>query len=160
VIKVSKSAAYFTLSNKLPGLFNEFLSAGRISLDYKMRLFWPMGQSFPESTVTFMNTPTPVDPLIPHHLYPPLMYHAPTGEIPAVVHLNGVDGEDFRTHWWGLLWWNNFSDNGDRFKRIVMERLKDGTVKFANGDEKPWWDLCPLQSLDSSIFQSLGARTT
>jgi hypothetical protein len=142
-------------SNTVSGIFNEFLAAGRISLDYEMRLFWPIGASYAATTAFFINTPSPMDPLIPHKLYPPLLYHGPTGEIPAVIHLSGTDGEEFRTNWWGLLWWNNFRDEDDRFKRIVMGRLKNGTVKFPTGDERPWWGLCPVQSLDLSISQDL-----
>lgn len=127
---------------KLQGVFNEFLASGRLSIDYHMRLFWATYvRDSPARAALFLNTPYHIDDFIPHELYPPLVYNARTGELPAVVHFNGPD-KGLVQEWWGQLWWQKLQDE-DRFRDVVSSRLEGAVVKFAGGGSKQWSDLCP-----------------
>ena len=42
-----------------------------------------------------------IDPLIPHELYPTLIYHAAMGEVPSLIHFNGADKVYSACEWWG-----------------------------------------------------------
>lgn len=124
-------------------VFNDFLASGQLSINYHTRLFWATFVSQPTFTTLFLNTPyyLDLDPVIPHRLYPPLVYHAQTGEVPAIVNFNGPD-KGLVDEWWGQLWWQKLQD-GDRFKDLVASRLEGSVVKFAGGGLKGWRDLCP-----------------
>jgi hypothetical protein len=127
-------------------VFNEFLAAGlgSLSIDYCSRLFWPTYTPIPIDVAVFLNTPYHIDSLIPHELYPPLLYHAQTGEVPAVIHFNGPD-KWLMEEWWGRVWWNKLQDGDERFRDIVLSRMEGAVVRFAGGDLKGWKDLCPKE---------------
>src|ERR1700685_4271761 len=129
---------------ELAGVFNEFLASGldQLSVDYRSRLFWATAYSSPTYFAHFVNTPYHIDDLIPHELYPPLIYHAQTGEVPAVIHFNGPD-KPLMEEWWGKVWWNKLQDGDDRFRHIVSSRMERAVVKFAGGGSKEWRELCP-----------------
>jgi len=122
--------------------FNEFLTAGRggLSVDYHSRLFWTTFANPPE-VAHFINTPHFIDSVIPHELFPPLLYQGLTGEIPLVIHFNGQKGP--RDAWWGKLWWNKLQDGDEKFKKVVAKRVEGAVVRFAGGGWKEWRDLCP-----------------
>jgi len=126
-------------------VFNDFLASGRLSIDYHTRLFWATFVPQDTRAALFLNTPYHLDPVIPHELYPPLVYHAQTGEVPVVVHFNGPD-KGLVDEWWGKLWWQKLQD-GDRFKDIVASRLEGQMVKFVGGGSKSWRDLCPKEAI-------------
>jgi hypothetical protein len=132
------------------GIFNDFLADRRLSADYHSRLFWSTAFADPLETSHFINTPHPIDPYIPHHLYPPLLYQAQTGEIPVAVHFNGPVNKELIRAWWGKFWWNQLKQEGDgRFRETVMSRLQGATVRFGGlkGVRKEWRDLCPNSTL-------------
>jgi hypothetical protein len=128
------------------GIFNEYLAARRLSADYRSRLFWSTAFADPDRTARFINTPYHIDNLIPHELYPPLLYHAQTGEIPVVIHINGPH-KQLIEEWWGKLWWNKLQDEDARFRDIVSSRLK-GAVRLAGSGLKEWANICPEEVKD------------
>jgi len=127
-------------------VFNDFLATGRLTIDYHTRLFWATFVPTPSRAALFLNTPYHIDSVIPHVLYPPLVYHAQTGEVPAVVHFNGPD-KGLVDQWWGKLWWQKVQGEDERFKDIVSSRLKGAVVKFAGGGSKTWRELCPQEAI-------------
>jgi hypothetical protein len=135
---------------ELTGAFNEFLASGlgQLSLDYRSRLFWATAYTPPTTIAQFINTPYHIDDFIPHELYPPLLYHATTGEIPALIHFNGPEDKPLMDEWWGKLWWNKLTDGDERFRDIVSRRLKGAKVGFAGGGWKEWEELCPKDVID------------
>jgi len=130
---------------ELTGAFNEFLadSHGQLSLDYRSRLFWATAYTPPTKVSHFINTPYHIDSAIPHALYPPLLYHAQTGEVPAIIHFNGPEDKVLIDEWWGKLWWNKLQDGDDRFRDIVLRRVEGSSVRFSGGAWKEWRELCP-----------------
>lgn len=87
-----------------------------------------------------------MDTVIPHELYPPLLYQTITGEIPALVHFNGPEDKGLMDEWWGKLWWNKLTDEDDRFRDIVYHRVEGAMVNFAGGGSKDWRELCPRET--------------
>jgi hypothetical protein len=126
------------------------LAARRISVDYRSRLFWQIVDSKPTENAHFINTPYHVDPIIPHELYPPLLHLGPTGEIPAVVHFNDHTEKKLMDEWWGSFWWNRLRGDDQRFRGIVLDRLKNSMVGFAGDADrrKTWEEICPSQVLE------------
>jgi hypothetical protein len=124
---------------ELKGVFNEFLASRRLSLDYHSRLFWTSASTDP-TTIVFMNVPHHVDAVIPHKLYPPLLFHTLTGEVPAVIHVNSNPKPELE-EWWGKLWWQMLHGD-DRFRDIVTSRVDGAVISFARGDAKGWRDVC------------------
>jgi len=127
------------------GVFNEFLAARRLSIDYHARLFYSTAYSGVLTTAQFINTPYHIDDLVPHELYPPMLYHAQTGEVPAIIHFNGPDKPVIK-EWWGKLWWQRVTGGDDRFKDIVLNRVEGAVVKFPGGLKK-WSDMCPKSTI-------------
>jgi len=126
------------------GVFNEFLAAGRLTIDYRSRLFWTMAFASPNDNSCFVNTPYHVDDLIPHELYPPLLYQTQTGEIPVVIHFN--QDKELMEEWWGKFWWNKLDgDSDEKFRDIVLSRVEGAVVKFAGFGLKEWRDICPKE---------------
>ncbi|ORX40244.1 hypothetical protein BD324DRAFT_679274 [Kockovaella imperatae] len=114
------------------GAFNVLLSQGKIRLDYWSRLFWAADEDLDQ--VKFVNTRYPPDPttsddlVTPWALYPSLLHHTKTGEVPVAVHLNGPKKKRSRLEqWWGYHWWNS---GRERFRNIVSERLGRGSVRI------------------------------
>ena len=138
------------VENCITGPFNEMLAARRLSLDYRSRLFWQTAAADPKTNAHFLNTPYHVDPVIPHHLYPPLLHLAPTGEIPVAIHFNDHHHKGLTDEWWGAFWWNRLRGKDQRFRAIVMSRLESPAVSFAgdDGPRKTWKELCPTELLD------------
>ena len=95
----------------------------------------------PKADSHFVNMPYHIDALIPHELYPPLLYQAQTGEVPVVVHFN--HGKELMDEWWGKLWWNKLEDDDARFKSIVLSRLEGAVITVAGVGLKTWRDICP-----------------
>jgi hypothetical protein len=93
----------------------------------------------------FINTPYPIDSIIPHELFPPLLYHVPTGEVPAVIHINGPDKPKIE-EWWGKLWWSQLQV-GDRFRDIVLSRTEGRNVTIAGVGPTDWRNLCPKDKI-------------
>jgi len=122
-------------------VFNKFLASRRISVDYRSRLFWPTYLA--NGYAHFINTPYHIDDVIPHELYPPLLHHSQTGEVPVAIHFNGPD-KPLIEEWWGKLWWQNLQDGDDRFRDIVASRVKGAEVRLSEGGHKKWRDLCPM----------------
>jgi hypothetical protein len=79
----------------------------------------------------FINSPYQIDSVIPHELYPPLLYHGLTGEVPVVIHFNGE--KLLRDEWWGKLWWNKVQHEDDKFLNIVRNKLKEAAVVIKDG---------------------------
>jgi len=75
-----------------------------------------------------------------------LLYHAQTGEIPVVIHINGPH-KQLIEEWWGKLWWNKLQDEDATFRDIVSSRLK-GAVRFAGSGLKEGADICPEEVKD------------
>jgi len=124
------------------GIFNEFLAAGRLSLDYRARLFWPMDFTNPVEDSHIISAPYHIDDIIPHELYPPVLFQAITGEVPVAVHFNHY--KELRDDWWGKLWWNSLqNDDGERFRDIVSSRMEGAVIRFAGIGSKEWRDICP-----------------
>jgi hypothetical protein len=115
-------------------------------------MFWPTHLCDPLKVAHFINTPYHLDDLIPHELYPTLIHHGVTGEVPVVVHLNGGD-RVLMTDWWGKLWWNKLEGKDMQFKDIVLSRVRGATVQFAGGKggSKEWKDLCPKEAKDWNL---------
>jgi len=130
------------------GVFNEFLAAGRLSLDYRSRLFWATASADPTATAHFLNTPNPLDASIPHELYPPLLYQEQTGEVPVAIHFNDHMEKRLMDEWWGKLWWNTPHGVDNRFRDIVSSRVEGAAVKFAGDGWKFWREVCPKDVLD------------
>jgi hypothetical protein len=126
---------------ELAAVFNVFLASGRISLDYRSRLFWAMDFTDPIADSHFINTPYHIDNLIPHEFYPPLLYQTQTGEVPVAIHFN--HGKELMGEWWGKLWWNKLED--ERFRDIVSSRLEGAVIRMAGVDVKEWRDICPQE---------------
>jgi hypothetical protein len=126
------------------------LSAGRISLDYRSRLFWQTAAAIPRLNAHFLNTPYYIDAAVPHELYPPLLHLAPTGEIPVAIHFNDHIEKGLLDEWWGEFWWNRLQGEDQRFRGIVMSRLEDAKISFAGNDSRQmlWKDICPSQMFD------------
>jgi hypothetical protein len=107
--------------------------------------------SDPLKVARFLNTPYHLDDLIPHELYPTLIYHGITGEVPVVVHMNGADKE-LMSDWWGMLWWNALDT---RFKDIVLSRVRGAVVRFSGSDGdggiKEWKEVCPKEARDWNL---------
>jgi len=123
-------------------IFNQFLAAGRLSLDYRSRLFWATAFADPIHNSHIINTPYQIDDLVPHELYPPMLYQAQTGEVPVVVHFNHQ--KELMAEWWGKLWLNQLQGNADdRFRDIVLSRMEGAVVQFAGVGSKEWRDVCP-----------------
>jgi hypothetical protein len=133
---------------ELVGVFNEFLAAGRLSLDYRSRLFWATASADPTATAHFLNTPNPLDASIPHELYPPLLYQEQTGEVPVAIHFNDHAEKGLMDEWWGKLWWNTPHGVDNRFRDIVSSRVEGAAVKFAGDGWKFWREVCPKDVLD------------
>jgi hypothetical protein len=127
------------------GVFNEFLASRRLSLDYRSRLFWTTASSSP-TTPIFMNVPYHIDTMIPHEMYPPLLYHTLTGEVPAVIHVNNNPKPQLE-EWWGKLWWQQLQDGDGRFRDIVASRVEGAVIRFAGLSSKEWRDVCPKDVL-------------
>jgi hypothetical protein len=127
------------------GVFNEFLASRRLSLDYRSRLFWTTASSSP-TTPIFMNVPYHIDTMIPHEIYPPLLYHTLTGEVPAVIHVNNNPKSQLE-EWWGKLWWQQLQDGDGRFRDIVASRVEGAVIRFAGLSSKEWRDVCPKDVL-------------
>jgi len=119
--------------------------AGSISIDYHSRLFWSTAFASADKTTYFINTPYPIDDVIPHELFPPLLYHAPTGEVPAVIHINGPDKPKIE-EWWGKLWWSQLEDGG-RFRDIALGRVQGRNVTVAGVGSTDWRNLCPKDKI-------------
>ena len=132
---------------KFIGIFNEYLAARRLSLDYYSRLFWATSYASATTTAYFINTPYYVDPFIPHHMYPPLLHQAQTGQIPVAVHFDDHRLKGLRDEWWGSFWWNQLQGEEQRFREIVLSRLERATVNFAGGEQQAWADICPWSML-------------
>jgi hypothetical protein len=130
------------LFNTNKGIFNKFLAARRLSVDYRSRLFWATSFASANKTTHFINTPYFVDPLVPHELYPPLLHHAPTGEIPVAVHFNSPE-KKIMDEWWGKFWWNQWVVEDSRFRDIVANRMEGAKVRFAEGGSMAWTEICP-----------------
>ena len=130
-----------------PGIFNEYLFHGRISLDYWFRLFWANARDWDSGTIVNIRHPLDVVPppdledhTIPYHLLPPLLYHSKTGEVPVAIHFNDHMHKHFIEEWWGMLWWTKSTGP---FFPIVLDRLQTRKVTFAhNGSTVMWMDLC------------------
>ena len=147
LIKVSSAGIVTLLLNDeqvFAAYFNEYLSLRRITADYRSRLFWSTALTDLNRIPHFINTPYHIDDLIPHELYPSLLHIAPTGEIPVLIHMNGL-GKHLIEEWWGTLWWNKLQD--EKFSAIVASRVKGSVVRFAGGEFKPWRDICPKEVL-------------
>ena len=130
---------------EVAGIFNEFLAARHISLDYRSRLFWTA--NYVAHFAHFIKSPYHIDNLIPHELYPPLLYISPTGEVPAIIHFNGA-AKPLMDEWWGKLWWQNQQDVENRFRDIVARRMKGAAVRVAGGGLKEWLELCPKDLIE------------
>ena len=131
------------------GLFNEYLAVGwgNISLNYCLRFFWATFSWIPNNHTQFINMLHYIDPLIPHELYPTLIYHAATGEVPSLIHFNGADKVYSAREWWGRLWWNNLQHK--IFRDIVSSRLEGAMVRFGSeGDRMEWRKICPKDVID------------
>jgi hypothetical protein len=131
----------------LTGIFNEYLAARRLSLDYYSRLFWATSFASPTTTCHFINTPYHIDSIIPHHMYPPLLHQAQTGEIPVAIHFDGHTEKGLMDEWWGKLWWHQLQGEEQRFRDIVLARLEGAKINFAGGDQKVWGDICSWPTL-------------
>jgi len=131
------------------GLLNEFLVSGNwdISVDYRARLFWATAYSDPTNNSHFINTPYHIDNLIPHELYPPLLNHAITSEVPAMIHFNGPD-KPLINEWWGKLWWQQLEGaRGERFRDIAIGRAEAAVVNIVGVGPTKWRDLCPMDDI-------------
>ena len=106
----------------------------------------------PAQIAQFINTPYHLDDLVPHKLYPTLIYHGVTGEVPVVVHLNGGD-EVLMSDWWGKLWWNQLEGENLQFMDILLSRVRGAIVRFAGGEggSKEWKDVCPKEAEDWNL---------
>ena len=124
-------------------VFNVFLASGRISLDYHSRLFWAMDFTDPTTDSHFINTPYHIDSLVPHELYPPLLYQTQTGEVPVAIHFN--HGKELMDEWWGKLWWNKLEDGDERFRDVVSSRLEGAVIRFAGAGLRGWREICPKE---------------
>ena len=125
-------------------IFNAFLSAGRLTIDYRSRLFWATDFADVDANSRIVAVPYHIDDLIPHELYPPMLLQTQTGEVPVAMHFN--HRKDLMDAWWGKLWWNKLQDDADaRFKDIVSRRMEGAVVKFAGLDSRKWKDLCPTE---------------
>lgn len=135
-------------------------------VDYLYRMFW--ASSWDESSAVYLNTPYPpdsteVEPAVsndtpsmaelateygqttspPWKLYPSLMHHAVTGEVPIAVHLNHFSGKEHIESWWGKPWWTG---EHARFKSIIRDRMLGKRVKFATAGgyrDESFASLCP-----------------
>jgi len=134
------------------GLLNEFFVTGRqpISVDYRSRLVWATAYSDPVGNGQFVNTPYHIDSLVPHELYPPLVYNGVTGEVPVAVHFNGPD-KVLIDEWWGKLWWNQLQAEDGRFRDTVSSRMRGAMVRFVGAESKQWKDLCPNEAKDWNL---------
>jgi len=132
------------------GPFNDMLSARRISLDYRSRLFYQTAAANPRDNTHFLNTPHYIDPAVPHELYPPLLHLAPTGEVPVAIHFNDHNEKGLIDEWWGKFWWNKLQGEDQRFRGIVVSRLEDAKINFAGSESRqtPWKKICPTQMFD------------
>ena len=120
------------------------LAARRLSLDYRSRMFLSTASAAIEDSAFFMNVYYPIDPFVPHELYPPLLHNAPTGQIPVAVHFSGFSDKYLIDDWWGKMWWSKFEGPDDRFREIVSKRLEGAAVDFAGGgSRKPLTEICP-----------------
>jgi hypothetical protein len=111
----------------------------------RSRLFW--AKSSPTTTECFLNTPHPLDFVIPHNLYPTLLYCAQTGEVPVAIYFNNHLHKGLMDEWWGKLWWNNLGREDERFRGIVLRRIENATVAFVGGDRKRWSGICSNHNL-------------
>jgi len=118
-------------------VFNEFLAARRISVDYHSRIVWTTG--YDPGAAHFINTPDYIDAVIPHELYPPVLHLEYTGGIPVAIHFNGP-GKPLMGDWWGRLWWQG---GRERLTNIVASRVERAVVRLAGGGEIEWGDICP-----------------
>ena len=138
------------------GAFNMLLGDGYLKVDPLFRLFWT--SAYDVANVDFINTRYVADPhwpksdnTTPFELYPALVHHKLTGEVPVAVHFNDFYHKDMLEMWWGRHWWNN---NRKRFRAIVKERMEKGMVLFANEDgisSKTVKEICPDLEIWSEV---------
>jgi len=121
----------------LTAVFNEFLAARRISLDYHSHIVWTTG--YDPGAAHFINTPNYIDAVIPHELYPPVFHLEYTGGIPVAIHFNGP-GKPLMDKWWGRLWWQG---GRERFANVVASRVEGAVVRLAGGGSIEWQNICP-----------------
>ena len=127
----------------------------RFILDYLERIFLQTSFNNIENSAFFINVYYPIDPFVPNELYPPLLQHGPSGQIPVAVHFNGRADKHLMDDWWGKLWWSKFEGPDGRFREIVSKRLEGAAVNFAGGGgRKPLTEICPGE------FYSTELKTT
>ncbi|ORX41232.1 hypothetical protein BD324DRAFT_51558 [Kockovaella imperatae] len=124
------------------------LGDGYLKVDPYFRLFWASATD--TENVQFMNTIHPPGPsyptfdnTTPFELYPTLVHHTVTGEVPVAVHLNDYWHKHYIEEWYGRLWWTS---ERKRFWPIVRERMEKGTIKFATEEgitEESARSVCP-----------------
>jgi hypothetical protein len=118
------------------------LAQRQITPDYYSRLFYQTALN--ANSWVIVNTRHPPDsvedPIIPFHLFPPLLHQRRTGEIPVAIHLNARDYKHLINEMWGQLWWNKKTG---RFTEIVDGRIKAGRIVFVHdGQMVTYGDLC------------------
>lgn len=84
----------------------------------------------------------------PWKMFPTLMQHASTAQVPVAIHLNDPGMKQMRDNEWKHLW---FSSKDDRFKEIVDERLLGNhNIRFSDdGSEATFGEMC---SMDHSML--------
>ena len=142
----------------LTGAFNMLLGDGYLRVDPYFRLFW--ASAYDTNNVEFINTRYPPDPnhpkldnTTPWELYPALVHHKRTGEVPVAVHFNDYYHKEMLDDWWGRHWW---SSGRKRFKGIVKDRMERGMIKFATEDgitQESVKSICPNLAIWNEVVE-------
>ncbi len=158
-----------TLANPTDqGIFNELLADREIALDYWYRMFYADASDVENMQVmnianVEMLSASPLQPKAdapcsvfdsasnpPFEVLPALFTHKKTGQVPAVMHFNDYWHKDHINELWGTPW---FSSQESRFRKVVLERLRNGVVHFDhNNSDVSYLDLCPSEVLDLSVL--------
>ena len=115
------------------GVFNEFLAARSIyAHSYS-------GQSPSLQPPRSASSTSLIHSMIPHNLYPTLLYCVQTGEVPVAIHFNNHLHKGLIDEWWGKLWWNNLGRG--------VEEVRGCYGCVVGGDRKRWSDICSNHNL-------------
>lgn len=104
-----------------------------MTVDFRLRLVWTTAFDADSGNLGAVNAdPDGLidnDGIIPWHLYPTLVRHKLTGEVPVALHFNMYTRKGMMDEWWGSPWWTS---GAVRFKDIISTRMLNASLSIAD----------------------------
>lgn len=102
-----------------------------MTLDYRLQLIWSNNadttSGLPIAVTSHPDGVHYADDVTPWHLYPTLVRHQITGEVPVAVHFNAFYEKFRMEETWHKTW---YAGTRERFRGLIRERLEGAELRI------------------------------